>query len=352
MTNIDLNIETSNVCCIADLHIGVHQNNPLWHETALKWANWLKEELVAKKISDIFILGDVYHYRDEVAVNTMHVVNQIFSLWKDFNIVVLVGNHDAYYKDTSSVNSLSLLDGKNKIRVIDTTQTFTIYGRTVTFLPWGAALSEVPKSDILFGHMEVESFKMNSYKVCDHGIKTKTLFDKAKLILTGHFHLREERVYDDGTIIYVGNPYEMDYGDYNSTKGYYILDIKEMSYNFYENQNSPRHRKITITDIQTDPSNKEVLDLFAGNIVKIIVDGKHTTEEIDKIIKYTANLNSVNVSIDYTLHDSSINMCSEVTLTNDSVDYEQIIREFVDALDIQDKSHVAEYCLDIFKKVK
>ena len=40
------------------MHVGVHQNSIFWHETALKWAEWLKSELTSKKIKDIFILGD------------------------------------------------------------------------------------------------------------------------------------------------------------------------------------------------------------------------------------------------------------------------------------------------------
>ncbi|NBP59133.1 hypothetical protein EBU71_21790, partial [bacterium] len=63
----ELTLSSNKVCCIADLHIGVHQNSIFWHETALKWAEWLKDELQKKKIKDIFILGDLYHYRDEIA---------------------------------------------------------------------------------------------------------------------------------------------------------------------------------------------------------------------------------------------------------------------------------------------
>ncbi len=352
MTITDLSTNTSKICCIADLHIGVHQNNTLWHDIALKWANWLKGELEKKNIYDIFILGDVYHYRDEVAVNTMHVVNQIFSLWKDFNITVLVGNHDAYYKDNSTVSSLSLLDGKNKIRVIDTTQTFTLYGKTVTFLPWGAPLSDVPKSDILFGHLEVESFKMNSYKLCEHGIKTQSLFDKAKLVMTGHFHLREERSYDKGTVIYVGNPYEMDYGDYNSKKGYYILDINALTYDFCENTLSPRHSKITVTELQQYCDTKrDISELFANNIVRVVVDGKHGVDDIDKVIKYASGLNPVNLSIDYSLHDTTIGV-NEALSVSDSVDLDQTLRDFIATLDIEDKSEIEAYCIDVLKKVK
>ena len=65
------------VCCVSDIHIGVHQNSSMWHNIALDWATWLKEEITEKGITDIIIPGDLFHYRDEIAVNTIHIVTQI-----------------------------------------------------------------------------------------------------------------------------------------------------------------------------------------------------------------------------------------------------------------------------------
>ena len=109
MSKKDIFINSNNVCCISDMHIGVHQNSTLWHNITIEWARWLADDLRKKGITDIIISGDVFHYRHEIAVNTIHIVTQILNIWKDFNIVLLVGNHDAYYKDRSDVNSLSIL---------------------------------------------------------------------------------------------------------------------------------------------------------------------------------------------------------------------------------------------------
>ncbi len=85
----------------------------------------------------------------------------------------------------------------------------------------------------MFGHFEIQSFKMNQYKVCTEGIKSRDLLKHSPLVITGHFHLRDERKYRDGTILYLGNPFQMDFGDVDSSKGYYILDIKNSDYKFY-----------------------------------------------------------------------------------------------------------------------
>ena len=347
----DIFTKTKKVCCIADLHIGVHQNSVFWHDTALKWAAWLKEELNSKDIHDIFILGDVYHYRDEVAVNTIHTVHHILSLWKDFNIVILVGNHDAYYKDRPDINSLSILNGKHNITVIDKPTSTTVFGKRLTFLPWGSNITDLQKSDIMLGHFEIESFKMNSFKVCDHGIKTNDLLERANLILTGHFHHREERKYSNGTIIYVGNPYEMDFGDTGTSKGYYILDIEDLSYEFIGNNNSPKHKKITLTELSQIKlsDNNALQNLFANNIIKIIIDKKVSTDNIDLLLKKISAFNPFSLGVDYLLYDNTIAV-DEQNYDASGVDLQKTIEEFINVLDIDNKKAVIDYCIDLYKR--
>ena len=120
----------------------------------------------------------------------------------------------------------------------------TLYEREITFCPWGTTLSQIPKSDIVFGHFEIQTFKQNSFKMCDDGMTSKELLERCNLAISGHFHLRDERVYDEGTILYLGNPFQMDFGDVDSTKGYYILDLNTLKYEFTENTISPKHKKI------------------------------------------------------------------------------------------------------------
>lgn len=351
-TKKELNLHSNKVCCIADLHIGVHQNSIFWHDTALKWAEWLKGELNKKGIKDIFILGDLYHYRDEIAVNTIHIVNQILKLWEDFNIVILVGNHDSFYKDRSDINSLSILNGWKNILVISETSHYTIYGKRCTFLPWGADISNVDKSDVLFGHLEIESFKMNSHKHCDHGMKASDLISKAKLVMTGHFHLRDERKYDENTILYVGNPFEMDFGDTGSTKGYYILDFNTLKYEFTENDLSPKHKKITLTELTTLKSltATEVKSTVNNNIIKLVVDKKITSDNIDLLLQKLSTHKPFNLSVDYSLYNDNITVNEEQPYDLSGVDMSKAIEEFVTLLDIEKKDDVSRYCLDLYKR--
>lgn len=342
----DFTLRGDKVCVISDLHIGVHQNSIFWHDTALAWAKWLKTELIAKNIKDILFLGDLFHYRDEIAVNTIHVVSQILQIFDSFNILFIVGNHDAFYKDRSEINSLALLNGWKNITVVDKTLETELLGKKCAFVPWGEKIEHLENKDIIFGHFEIESFKMNSYKLCNHGITTASLLDKASLILSGHFHLREERNYDNKKIVYVGNPFQMDFGDIDSTKGYYILDFNSLKLEFFENVISPKHIKLVLTDIIQDKSFK---DTIKNNIVKVIINKKISSDNIDTLLKKISVLEPFNLSVDYELAETSL-ITDDTNFDVSGVDISKAIEEFIGLLDIEDKQVIIDYCIDLYKK--
>jgi DNA repair exonuclease SbcCD nuclease subunit len=351
--NKEITINTDKVCCIADLHIGVHQNSIYWHETALKWAKWLSEELLSKKIKDIFILGDIFHYRDEIAVNTLHTVNEIFKIWNKFNIILLVGNHDAYYKDRSDVNSISIFDGRKNIKVVVQTTETTLLGKKCAFIPWGESIESLSPQDIIFGHFEIESFKMNSYKLCDKGTKTSELLNKSNLILTGHFHLRDERDYDGKRIVYVGNPFEMDFGDTGSTKGYYILDFNNLNLSFFENKVSPKHKKILLSELSNLKGDN--LTFFKGeienNIIKLFIDKQISPDNVDTLIKKISTYKPFSISIEYTVNNNIV-VSDDPNIDMTGIDIEKAIEEFVNLLDITEKEDIIKYCSELYKKCK
>ena len=52
----DFQFKSDRVCCISDIHIGVHQNSQMWLDICSDWGDWLIKELKKKKIKDIVIL--------------------------------------------------------------------------------------------------------------------------------------------------------------------------------------------------------------------------------------------------------------------------------------------------------
>lgn len=342
------------VCCVSDIHVGVHQNSAMWHDIAIDWAKWLDKQLIQHKIDDIIISGDLFHYRDEIAVNTIHIVTKMLKIWKRYNIILLVGNHDAYYKDRSEVNSLSILSGWSNITVIEEPTMFESYSKKIMMCPWGTEPSQIKKCDIVFGHFEISSFKYNQHKICEDGIQSDSLLKKAPLIITGHFHLREERKYKNGNILYLGNPYQMDFGDVYSSKGYYLLDVPTSRYTFHENDMSPTHQKIKLSTLIDEKTiTDKVKGLFKNNIVKLIIDKNVSPDDMDILLKKYLELKAMVINADYDVNFNKFGLLDQDEHDLSGVDIPVAIEEFVSLLeDVPNKQQVIDYTIDLYNRCK
>ena len=348
-----MNITKPLVGIFSDPHYGVHRNSEMWHKIALDHARWAAEQFKLKGIKDIIIPGDIFHDRNDIAVNTLHVVTDIFDVLRDFNIIVTVGNHDAYYRDNSSVNSVSILRGWSNITVIDKLTVETLQGKKIAFCPWGQDVNAIPECDLIVGHFEINSFKMNSYKVCTHGLKTTDLTSKARLIITGHFHHREERKYENSTILYVGSPYQQDWGDYNTKKGLYLLNLNTLTYDFIENNISPQYNKIYYKELEDGKYTVENLkSLIKGNIVKFYIDKQLEPDVIDKLVRKLTSIKPVEFTIEYDFNETAKLNIEEANAKDFNISVENSIAEFIDLLEIKSKDKVKAYVNELYHKAQ
>jgi DNA repair exonuclease SbcCD nuclease subunit len=334
-----------------DLHLGVHQNSITWHNIALEWADWFIQELKSKDVKKIIFTGDFFHSRSEISVNTIQAAANFLDKFKDFKLYMIPGNHDCYYKDKANIHSLSILKGYDNITVFDEVSTLDIGEHKVTFCPWGYESEDIDNCSALFGHFEIETFKMNAHKLCEVGVKPKDLLKKSPLIFSGHFHLNEEREYKEGKIIYVGSPFQLDFGERDCRKGYYILTFDDkIKYDFYDNTISPVHKKILLSDIQ-DADLEKSCKAIANNFIKFVIDIKLEQNEIDKVIH---NLNSLKPQT--LIVDPQVNYNITIDDQNDcdlsGVDVSKAIVEFVNMLDIEDKEDVIKRTLFLYNQVK
>ena len=346
-----MKIINSEVGIFSDPHYGVHRNSETWHKIALNHAKWAAEQFKARSIKDIIIPGDIFHDRNDIAVNTLHNVTDIFDCLRDFNIIITVGNHDAFYKDKSDINSVSILRGWSNITVVDKLVVLETHGRKIALCPWGQNIEEVPVCDLIVGHFEINSFKMNSFKVCTNGLKASDLTSRAKLTITGHFHHREERKYNEGTILYVGCPYQQDWGDYGTTKGLYTLDLDTLKYEFVENNISPRYNKVRYSELASGTYTPESLRGFiSGNIVKFFIDKPLEPDTVDTIIRKLVSIKPVEFTIEYDYSQSSMINSEEANTKDFNISVDNSISEFIDLLDIKYKDKVKSYVTDLYHK--
>lgn len=345
-----IKINKSKVCVISDLHLGVHTNSAQWHEIAIDWAKWLVSELDSKNIKDIIFCGDWHHNRSEISVNTLQTSADILKILDKYNKIMVLGNHDIYYKHRVDVNSLSIFKDRKNITIIDSVETINAFDKTITLCPWNTSIGNIPKSDIIFGHFEIKTFKMNTYKVCEEGLGINELLDRSPLIISGHFHQRHEKEFSKGKILYVGNPFQMDFGDADNTKGYYILDLDNLEYNFTENKISPQYKRILLSDLVIKGNiTNEIKESFKGNIVKLKIDKNISQEDLSVLTSKLNLLSPESLTLDY---DINFNKISDEPLSKDlsGIDITQAISEFVNLLEIDGKSDILEYTLDLYRR--
>lgn len=345
-----INIKKPQVCVISDLHLGVHSNSSQWHDISVKWAKWLVTELDKHNIKDIIFCGDWHHNRSEISVSTLQTSADILKIFDKYNKIMVLGNHDVYYKHRIDVNSLSIFKDRKNITLIDSVTTVDLFDKLITFCPWNTSINDIPKSDVIFGHFEIEAFKMNSYKVCEEGMSVKDLLSRSSLIISGHFHQRHEKQFTKGKILYVGNPFQMDFGDADNFKGYHILDIDTLTYKFYENTVSPLYQKVLLSDlIQNDGIDDNVRHLFANNIVKLKIDKNISQEDLTFLTSKLNLLKPESLALDY---DINYNKISDEPLGKDlsGIDISDAITEFINLLEVDDKKDILEYTIDLFKR--
>lgn len=279
------------VALISDLHFGVKQSDSTFQKSQLSFfEKQLVEELKLRSIDTIFVLGDVFDTRQSINVQTSNVVLHLFKdIFEDFKIHVIVGNHDLYYKNTTSVNSLKQLDLLSNVTVYETPKKMEFDGHSVTFLPWITdykSFKGAGDSEYCFAHLDVAGFMMDKINMCSEGISIKQLADNYKHVYTGHFHTRSKKKIGDCDVTYIGSPYQLTRIDMGQDRGCTILDLDTNTTELIVNTESIRYVKLTYPDV---PEN--IGEFVAHNYVDIDIP-YDLSDESKKIFDYMQTVNT------------------------------------------------------------
>ena len=221
---------------ITDTHYGARKGSKLFHDYFEKFYNDIFfPTLDEKKIKTVIHMGDAFDSRRGVEFRSLEWSKRVvFDPLKERGITVhlMVGNHDAYYKNTNDVNSVDLLLREyDNIIVYSSPTEVKIDKLDILFIPWICEeneketyqLIESTSCNIAMGHLELSGFRAHRGCIMEHGHESK-LYQKFKRVFSGHYHTRS----DDGTIFYLGNPYEMFWNDVNDIRGFHIFDTKTL----------------------------------------------------------------------------------------------------------------------------
>ena len=346
MDILKINPRNNKVLFFSDLHLGVHQDSPTWHKIALDLASWIDGVMKQEKLNTIFFAGDVFHNRHEIGVNTLHIAKKFFDILSNYQIYIIPGNHDCFLSSSVEVNSVKILE-KSNITVFNEPTTVEVSDKKVTFCPWNTDSRVLNEVDMLVGHFEIVNFKMNATKICEHGEDPAHFLNKAKSVITGHFHCRSHRQYEDRYVLYLGSPYEMDFGDRDQTKGVSIIDFDDLSVNFIQNEITPKHYRIEVTGI-LNKKYENLNQLIKGNIISLYVDTKFDALTLDMLITKLTQYGPLQFRTEFNILDDAQNEIKETKKL--SIDIETALGEFIEIIDTRaTKKEVLDKCLELYK---
>ena len=264
------------IAILNDTHCGIRNSSDIFLNNAAKFYGetffpYLKEH----NIKQIVHLGDYYDNRKAINIKCLnHNRKHFLEPLRDLGIRmdIIPGNHDTYYKDTNTPNSLKELLGFfiNEVAIIEKPTVLEYESLRLALLPWIAKDNEEEslnfirncKADILAGHLELYGFEMMRGIKSDHGMKSDT-FSRFEMVLSGHYHTKNSR----DNIYYLGSQMEFFWSDCNDKKFFHILDTETRELTPVHNPHT-LFKKIVYKDTKYD-YNK--VPNFSGHFVKVVV---------------------------------------------------------------------------------
>jgi DNA repair exonuclease SbcCD nuclease subunit len=287
------------VALITDTHYGVRKGSRLFQDYFEEfYKNIFFPTLESEKIDTVIHMGDAFDSRKSIDYQSLEWSKRVvFDPLTAYDVHMLIGNHDAYFKNTNNVNSPELLlNAYSNIKTYSSPSEITIGDLKILFIPWICQDNEEitmkmikkTKSSIVMGHLEFQGFHANRSVLMEHGMSSEK-FNKFKKVFSGHYHTRS----DNGRIFYVGNPYEMYWTDYNDPKGFTIFDTESLEHTFVDN---PYKMFYTIYYEDT-PHQTFNATQFENKIIKVIVKKRTKQSDFDKFIDKLYHSNAAEVKI-------------------------------------------------------
>ena len=229
------------IAIIGDLHFGVKNSSPVMMDYQNKCFEFIFDVLEKNNCKTIFQLGDTFDSRRTTNMKTLKFAyDSFFDKLKEKNIDfhTVVGNHDIYYRENLDVHSVGLLlEQYDNVHVYDKPTRIEFDGIPFDFIPWVAKSNEdeiydyIGKSNSRYalGHFEINNFEVivNSFF---SGGSEAILFRRYRHVFSGHFHNAQTKY----NITYVGTPYELNWGDAKSKKGFVMFDTETEMWEFIQ----------------------------------------------------------------------------------------------------------------------
>jgi DNA repair exonuclease SbcCD nuclease subunit len=329
------------VALITDTHFGARNDSVNFLDFYEKfYTETFFPKLKEEGIKVVLMLGDTFDRRKYVNFYSLERTKKMYfdKLQSEgYQVYIIAGNHDTYFKNTNEVNSIRLLLAEyTNITVIDSPQSITIPSseHTVAMVPWICAdnynesieFLKTCNDSICMGHFEIAGFAMHRGMPSQEGL-SRDIFRKFDFTFSGHYHHKSSS--DD--IHYLGNPYELTWQDYDDARGFHLFDFDTRELSFIQNTNRMFHR------IAYDDKSESITELngrdlssYTDTYVKVVVVNKTNPYLFDK---FMSNLYAVN-PIDITIAEDFTDLTegAEDDMIDQAEDTLTIIKKYINGI--------------------
>lgn len=337
---------------ITDTHWGARRGSKLFQDYfELFYRDVFFPKLDEEGITTVIHMGDAFDSRKSIDYQSLEWTKRVvLDPLSKYDVHLITGNHDIYYKNTNSVNSPGLLlSGYSNIKVYDESKEIEVGGEKILLLPWindenynhTLSLINNTNSKVAMGHLELNGFCAHRGHVMEEGMDIKC-FKRFNKVFSGHYHTRS----NDNKIFYLGNPYEMFWNDVDDDRGFTIFDTKTYEHEYVNNPFQLFHK------IYYEDTNYKLFDTtkYENKIVKIIVkkktDNKLYERFIDKL--YSSGVAELKVVEN---HDFSGWYDDKERENYESEDTLSILNRFVQESEIDlDKSKIQSIISSIYQE--
>ena len=336
------------IAIITDTHFGARNDSQVFSNYFAKfYENIFFPTLEKRGIRTVIHMGDVVDRRKFINYKTLFQMRHHFfdaCYGRYINLHVIIGNHDTFFKNTNSLNSMDCLrvHDNHQVHIYEEPTEVDFNGLKCFMMPWicdenreqSLKAIQDTEAQILFGHLEVKGFEMHIGNFSREGVDAN-LFQKFDMAMSGHFHHKS----DNGNIYYLGNPYQITWSDYKDPRGFHIFDTEtrelefilnplEMFYKIYYDDD-----KMTLESIQNEDYSK-----YKDCYVKVVVIKKNNPFWFDTLIDnlYKEDVGDISVVENF---DEDFLMGDE-NLIDEAEDTMTILSKYVNSLNIDNKKEL------------
>jgi DNA repair exonuclease SbcCD nuclease subunit len=337
------------VAIITDSHYGAKKGSKHLHDYfELFYKNVFFPALEENNVEAVIHMGDAFDSRKSIDYQSLEWAKRVvFDPLKKYEVHMIIGNHDTYYKNTNSVNSPELLlQTYSNIKTYSEPTEVNIGGLKILFLPWinqenetkTLKIIEKTTSKCAMGHLELQGFRVNRQLIMEHGLESK-LFEKFDRVYSGHYHTRS----NNGKVFYLGNPYEMYWTDVNDTRGFHIFDTETLEHTPINNPYK------LFYNIYYEDTPYQLFDTteYENKIVKVIVRKKSKQKDFEKFIDklYTAGIQDLKIVENFDIQENE----------NFEIDEEEntmsILNRYIDEAEFEfDKNIIKGIFQDLYRQ--